>query len=426
MTFFEKKICEAFLSRFSGEQSTMRLRSLSIFPDFENASPDEKSSYLEAAESLEQKGLITLKWEKHRKGEIVKTLTAVNVENLFAAAEIKNPKNEVEEIRAMIKVKLSTFEKYNSDESRKIFPFLDFLEHNFSSLDVKNGMNIKTVEDILSLLEYFCQFNLFDNDKRTMHLTPRALSVKLFHDSKRLEKIIDLLNPFLNKVEKQGVNIPDFSFLKRSFPETLIAGKLIFEYKNISDNAKPPLINVDGHIIGFPLASANKIEKIKTLEQKDFPKVLTVENKETFYAFASSLSDYDCCLYTGGYPNRAAAALIKTLSSSGFLFYHAGDLDPDGILILQKVSNLAEKDVIPVCMNAETFNHYLPWARPLTKTMLHQVSKIRDDTKAIPGISELITKIMETAKGVEQEVIDYLFNTTSVLPKPPSSGREKK
>jgi hypothetical protein len=214
----------------------------------------------------------------------------------------------------------------------------------------------------------------------------------------------------LNKAEKQGLNIFDLSFLKRSFPETLIAGKLIFEYKNIDGDTKPPLINIDGHILGFPLASANKIESIKTLEQKDSPKVLTVENKETFYAFASSLSDYDCCLYTGGYPNRAVTAFIKTLSSSGFLFYHAGDLDPDGILILQKVIDLAEKDVIPVCMNTETFDQYLPWARTLSKTMLHQIVKIRNDTKAISGINELIKRIIETEKGVEQEVIDYAKN----------------
>ena len=111
--------------------------------------------------------------------------------------------------------------------------------------------------------------------------------------------------------------------------------------------------------------------------------------------------------YTGGYPNRAVAALIKVLASSDFLFYHAGDLDPDGILILQNIADLAEKPVTPVRMDAATFDQYSAWGRTLNKTMLRQSEKIRDETKAACGLAGLLQRIEETGLGVEQEIIDY-------------------
>jgi hypothetical protein len=164
------------------------------------------------------------------------------------------------------------------------------------------------------------------------------------------------------------------------------------------------------------------------MDAKDQPAVLTVENKETFYALAVSdpretspeappelphdpgqggLSRFDSFLYVGGYLNYAAAGMIKILAASGFCIYHAGDLDPDGILILQNIMDIAGKPVIPVGMNAAVFDRYLPWARPLTKTILDQLKKIREGTKAIPGLAELIRRLEETRRGVEQEIIDY-------------------
>ncbi|MDR1655783.1 MAG: DUF2220 domain-containing protein, partial [Treponema sp.] len=252
------------------------------------------------------------------------------------------------------------------------------------------------------------------------NLTTRALSISLYRDSKRLEHLLDLFNPLLSQVQKlespartpgetshDRPSPPDLSFLRRSFPETMISGKIIFEY---GDNSGPPLVNAHGLILGFPLQSILKIENIKTINAKDAPAVLTIENLETFYALGDPDKfgqGIDAFLYVGGYLNQAAAAMIKILSASGFRFYHAGDLDPDGILILQNVRDIAEKPVTPIAMNAVIFDRYLPWARPLTRNMLDQTKKIREDTKTIPGLEDLIRRIMETGRGVEQEIIDY-------------------
>ena len=58
-------------------------------------------------------------------------------------------------------------------------------------------------------------------------------------------------------------------------------------------------------------------------------------------------------------------------------------------------------------MEAATFDQYRSYGRTLTKTMLRQAGKIREETKALPGLAGLLRRIEETALGVEQEIIDY-------------------
>jgi hypothetical protein len=44
-------------------------------------------------------------------------------------------------------------------------------------------------------------------------------------------------------------------------------------------------------------------------------------------------------------------------------------------------------------MDAATFDKYRSWARPLTKLMLGQIKKIREETRAIPDIAGLLQRI---------------------------------
>ena len=425
MSNWKNKIIDAFVNHYflpadarDKERKVLRIRSSLLFPDFETAPADEKESYLEAAESLERKGLVKLRWEGRtastRKKERLKTLSCENFEMLFWEAGRPLPKTEAENIRAMLrcgiagdKPNASTFGSMAGCDA-----FLQFLSQNFGPREMGQGIDRQTIKDLISLVEFVSV------PARITGMTTRALSILLYRDSKHLENLLALCKPLLSRAEKT-VPVPNLSFLERSYPETMISGKFIIEYKN-REPAATPLINAEGHILGIPLEHAEEIKSIKPLTGKDDKtklsagKVLTIENKETFYAIGTpapgvnkGFTHYDCFLYIGGYSNRAAAALIKILAASGFDFYHAGDLDPDGILILQNIREIAGKPVTPVRMDEETFDHYRPWARTLAKPMLVQIKKIKEETKAIPGIALLLRQIEETGLGVEQEIIDY-------------------
>jgi hypothetical protein len=406
MSNWEQKIIDSCISHYKEGRQTLRLRSASFFPDFDIAHPDEKESYLEAAESLERKGIVKLRWEKRSKGERLKTLSCENFERLFAEVGKPHPQNEAERIRSMLGEKLQVI-KTNlpvayGETAERILSFLESLSMNFGPREISLGLNHKTMEDFIRLLEFSLE------PARLEKITTRALSILLYRDSKRLENLLILCKPLLSHFE---LAIPE-----RSYPETMISGKIIIEYKN----QDVPMLNAGGHILTLPLETAEATRALQTIAEKKEKTVLTVENKETFYALGSphkisgseAFSRYDCFLYTGGYSNRAASALIKVLASSGFSFYHAGDLDPDGILILQNIQDIAEKLVIPVRMDAVTFDQYRAWGRTLTKPMLHQIKKIREETKAISGLAGLLQRIEETGLGVEQEIIDYRFPLT--------------
>ena len=423
MTSWEKKIIDAFISHYfaspnkGDNRSVLRLRSSVFFPNFDAVDSDEKESYLEAAESLEQKGIVKLNWEKRSKGERLKTLSCENFEKIFLEAQRPFPKTEAEEIRAMVGKKakvlrevLSSMKKESTQTTEQIIALLEFFSLNFGSREIGQGINRQIMEDFFRFLEFCCE------PARLEKITIRALSILLYRDSKRLENLLALCNSLLSRAEKT-VPVPNIIFLERSYPETMISGKIIISYKG----QETPLINTGGAILGIPLENAEEIKSIQLVSDKKDKTVLTIENKETFYALGSpqkhntvkklstekSLSHIDCFLYIGGYSNRAAAALVKILSASGFSFYHAGDLDPDGILILQHIEDLAGKPVIPLRMDTATFDQYRAWARSLTKPMLRQIYKIRESTKAIPGIADLLQRIWETKLGVEQEIVDY-------------------
>jgi hypothetical protein len=98
---------------------------------------------------------------------------------------------------------------------------------------------------------------------------------------------------------------------------------------------------------------------------------------------------------------------VSLLEESAFTLYHSGDLDPDGILILQELGDIAGNRVNPVRMDRETFDRYRDCGRTLPPATLRRLGLIRPETRAIPGIEELIRRIEETGVGVEQEIINY-------------------
>jgi len=422
MTAWGKKIIEALIDHYYASvpetgknRSVLRLRSSVFFPGFDKAHPDEKESYLEAAESLERKGIVQLNWEK--KGERLKTISCRNFEELFKGTKRSFPDTESRIVREMLAEKAKALRESpvflpdKAGEAKKVIAFLDFYSIHFYPRYIGQGIDRQTMEEFVRLLEFMIE------PARPEKITTRALSILLYRDSKHLEKLLELCKPLLLHAKK-SVPVPDLTFLERSFPEAMISGKIIIEYKN----RQTPLINAEGHILGIPDENAEDIAGIQLVSGKKEKTVLTIENKETFYAIGTpqmrdankNFPHFDCFLYLGGYFNRAAAALIKVLAASDFSFYHAGDLDPDGILILQQIRDTAERPVMPLRMDAATFDQYKAWARTLTRPMLRQVEKISDDTRAIPGLADLLQRIEETGLGVEQEIINYCFGERCV------------
>jgi len=420
MISWKKKILNALISHYFSsacdkkeDRSLLRLRSAVLFPGFDAAPAEEKEAYLEAVESLERRKVVKLRWETQNDDKRLKTINCENFEKLFKEAGRPFPRTEAEKTRTMLAAKLQVLKESlaglhgDKEQPEKVVTLLEFLSRHFGLREIGQGLNYKIMEDLVLLLEF--HFKPMQMEK----ITPRALSILLYQDSKHLEALPAFCNQFFLRLQK-NIPVPDITFMLRSYPETLISGKIVIRYKNL----QTPLVNATGHIIGLPLETVGKIAGIKPVRRWTFrpsaKTALIIENKETFYALGTPQKHkiakhlrYDCFLYAGGYPNRAVVALVKILAASDFTLYYAGDMDPDGILILQHICDFAGKRITPVKMNTATFDQYRPWARTLSKAMIGQMERIRDDTKAIPGINDLVNRIEETGLGVEQEIVDY-------------------
>ncbi|MDR0636893.1 MAG: DUF2220 family protein [Treponema sp.] len=397
MSSWERRIVDAFLAKYpasvaAGGSKRLRLKVKKLFPNFESASASERNLFIKAAERLEKSGMVSLVWNRGEQTAELSSIVCAVGDALFAGVGLVPPSTRITPIR--------------NAAMRCDLPFFTFLAENLTIADMARGIDERAVEDFARLALYITQHP-------EQGMTPRALSVALFADSKRLEALLTLFRKLLNRADAQGVAIPDFSPLNRSYPDTMIAGSMAFRVAGYET------VNKSGSIFGLPVSTIQKISAARPLKART-PSALSIENKETFYALSEQLSDFDCLFYTGGYPNAAVQTLVAILAKSGFRLYHAGDLDIDGILILQELTHYAGQPIMPFRMDSSTFDEYAPYGRKLHKNMLNYAHRINETTRSLSGIPELIARIEETGMGIEQEIIDY----TGLLPDTGSSKEE--
>jgi hypothetical protein len=432
MTRWEERIADIVIERFPRSAAALqpespaegsrlfRLSLEQLFPDFESSPPDEKESFLEAVEALEQKGLVRISWVRRRRQEVLKALVFPGPEAFFTFAGKPQPLSLAAEAR---RAAFDAAEAGGPGGTGGLVPYRElfaYIAAHIRPVDAIKGVDARGVRDFAKLVACLAERRREGGNTETSGggMTTRALSIALYSDSKRLEEISSLFMRFLKDAETSGLAVPDLSLLDRSFPETMIAGKLRFFFRDKGSVPVPPMVNAAGAILGFPLAGVRGLREIAPLDAPaadgrvaNPPSVLMIENKETFYVLAEKDifhfgRTYDVLLYIGGHPNRAAGAMVSVLAASGFAFYHSGDLDVEGILILQELAAIAGKPVTPAAMDAETFDRYGAYGRKLETSMLRRASLISEATRRLPGIAGLIRRIEATGLGVEQEIID--------------------
>ena len=131
---------------------------------------------------------------------------------------------------------------------------MEYFSVHFSPREIGMGLDQQNMEDLIEFLEY-----AYSNDK-IENITTRALSILFYNDSKQLENLMFLCSPLLLRAQKK-LTVPNFNFPERSYPDTIISGKIIFEYKE----PDTPLINAKGLILNLPLESADTIAAINTI-----------------------------------------------------------------------------------------------------------------------------------------------------------------
>jgi len=390
---YAKRIIRVFAEAYPGSAQMRGGRKLrkgsweKVFPEI-TGDVSAKEEFLRGVEALAARGVLSVKWKRFREGDEAEALYLEDPEALYREAEVRDP-GEIR--REMLAAVGSWRPKTETGAAVR--------EALTAKLDVYHDIFVSSPEDLRDLC------TLFDlSPEEVRGRTIRALSVSLFSGSKRIEALL----PRADKIGRSvvGTGLSELLGISRNYPEAscCLCGRLLF---SSSDGIWE--MNYTG--LTLPLDTIEKLDRVEA-RGSTWKRILTVENKESYYTAAYALKDFfGGFVYTGGYPNTAVKALLKVLAVSGYSIFHFGDLDPEGISIFLEVERRAGIDIHPFLMSADIYNAYAGYGYELGVPALAKLRAAPD-----PRFAKLAALMTETRRGVEQEIIDIPRYSSGIFP----------
>jgi hypothetical protein len=227
----------------------------------------------------------------------------------------------------------------------------------------------------------------------------RNFSTALFKDSKRFQKefrsaVESILFDYTDEVVEKD-NILGFYNLYENPTYVKVKGNVVIQFDaSVIDASEMP--------DGIALSNAS-LEKIRVITV-NASKVITVENLTTYH---DSDEDDAVHIYLGGYHNHSKQIMLEKiyLDNKNKDYFHKGDLDVYGFLILE---NLKEKTGIPfapLMMDVMTLERFYKAGlyKELTATDIKVITG-KKDTK-LASYADVLQFMLDNNCKVEQESI---------------------
>ena len=354
---------------------------------------EEKEAFLAAVEDLAAQEVISVRWQRFRSGEAVEALYLEDPAALYRLLGRTSPSERRDELLAVLEEP-----PWSRDELTAL------AEQLHARLREHHPTVVGDPEDLRDIGRIFL---LSPEDCRGYAV--RALSVRLFSDSKRLEALLRAADRLSE--ETFGKPLSARLGLTRSFPEVTLC---VFGTLGVAAESW----RVSGEPVTLP---AETLKQVSTVELDrppaiGSPWVLSVENKESFYAACDAARAAwsaprsvpalppSALLFTAGHPGPAIARAASLLGEAAAATLHFGDIDPDGLLILEELQRSSGVSVRPFAMDVDTFERYAAFGRPLSR---HARARLRGVTH--PELQALAKTLEKRGIGVEQEVIPVSF-----------------
>ena len=254
----------------------------------------------------------------------------------------------------------------------------------------------------------------------------RDLSVKLYHDSKRLEHLRTRISGCLYRYgdypdrdtvleECNVIRTPSYVMIRG--PVIIILGEQTLDVGKLNGD------------IAFSTRSLKDITGVTVYGKK----VITVENLTSFHR-----DDFDrdeVLIYLGGYHNSAKREFLHKLYSEnmGLTYEHFGDIDAGGFYIYE---HLRRKTGIPFRtrnMDAETLERYAPYTKKLTANDIDRIkrliAKYENGEMGNPegkDITETLRLMLEKGVKLEQEAVNDWGRFWSSQNRPRSSHEKER
>ena len=335
---------------------------------------EAKHRFLDAVDELVRAGIISVKWRRYREGDEVEALYLEQPGELYRLLGRRSPVEAQAALRSALAEAREATEARHS-LARTVAGYLGALLEASHPVPFADETELRDALRLLSL-----------TSEEAGSLPLRALSVRLFSDSKRIEALIRSIDAATRSAA--GVRASEVLGLNRSYPEATIAlhGALVFA------GGREWLLS--GETVSLPQATLDNLTAIRF----DGP-LLSVENKESFGVHARRLRR-GAVLYSGGHPNRAVQALLALAAAAAGDVLHSGDMDPEGLLIYQEIAASVPR-LRPHLMGPDIYRRYLRFGRPLTERELALLGRVTREE-----LSALVGEMQAHRRAVEQEVVD--------------------
>ena len=254
-------------------------------------------------------------------------------------------------------------------------------------------------KNIIALLNYIL--------KNKNEILERELSISLLSNSKTWEE------KYKKKILKILRQNEPFASLAENCADEKETDKAILEECNIFSNPSYVYFKGSGTITfengncikifpDIPLAlSSAAISKIEIFEIAD-NKIMTVENLTSFNRIKKTNTFF---IFLSGYHNSAKQIFLKKIfnQNSNKEYYHFGDIDPDGFLILDNLRSKTQIDFKAYKMGIAELQKYSSYTKPLEKNDLRKAESLITKGK----YTEILDYMLKRNLKLEQEIISW-------------------
>ena len=406
MTFskIQKKTLELLLKKYEASktynESNEITQSFSISPekvfsDYTNdfADVDKIHDFENDLETLEKIKLVAI----FKKNDRINKITAISMdENWNRIRQILGVKDKNTRLKEETDFYSAIYDDSSSDQIVK-----DFCKQQIERLETGKKAQFVHEEskNIIALLNYIL--------KNKNEILERELSISLLSNSKTWEE------KYKKKILKILRQNEPFASLAENCADEKETDKAILEECNIFSNPSYVYFKGSGTITfengncikifpDIPLAlSSTAISKIEAFEIAD-NKIMTVENLTSFNRIKKSETFF---IFLSGYHNSVKQIFLKKIfnQNSNKEYYHFGDIDPDGFLILDNLRSKTQIDFKAYKMGIAELQKYSSYTKPLEKNDLRKAESLITKGK----YTEILDYMLKRNLKLEQEIISW-------------------
>lgn len=364
--------------------------------------------------------------KKHLKSDVVQEAIQLQNRNLIQIDWVKGYRgSDIERIRYRLEEKAAFYILYQQEvdagflpKQEKVRLYQEFLKRQLSKVkkkwireyykDLLKRSENKRKADVFELLEQEKKYApcFLGLDEIEESIFKRIFSKKYLGNTKTFEKemeghIISAAKKFCPDVEREmdDTTILQQLFIEEYAQELSLKGELHFRIKE--ENGSFQEINTGCYCFGTTLNSQTLEHAVLDQEQK-IQKIVIFENKANY--ISAPYKAGVLYVFSHGYFSpkecRFLTELYQVLKKNGVSYFHSGDLDYGGIKIFQHIRRVIFPELQPLQMDVDTYEAYQEFAEELETETLEKLKQVQDEN---PQIQELIRKLLETGKGIEQE-----------------------